>query len=84
LHERLDAALKRLATALDALEAVEAQRRGPDDTLVTLENDRAKLQAELEEIRCRAKTLEAAHDEVLARLNRAQAAIQSILVKTQA
>lgn len=82
MHERLDAALKRLANALDELEAAEARRHGPGEALAQIKDDREKHRSELEDVRRRAETLEAAQDEVLARLNRAQAAIQSILAKS--
>ena len=82
----IDMAVKRLAMALDALDAavdrrVEADRS--EDTLVaqvqSLGLDRTKLAASLDGETARTRKLEAANREIAARLDAAIASIQSVL-----
>jgi hypothetical protein len=82
----IDLAVKRLAMALDALDAavdrrVEADRS--EDTLVAqvqaLGLDRTKLAASLDGETARTRKLEAANREIAARLDAAIASIQSVL-----
>jgi uncharacterized protein DUF4164 len=82
----IDMAVKRLAMALDALDAavdrrVEADRS--EDTLVAqvqaLGFDRTKLAASLDGETARTRQLEAANREIAARLDAAIASIQSVL-----
>lgn len=82
----IDMAVKRLAMALDALDAavdrrVEADRS--EDMLAaqvqTLGIDRTKLAASLDGETARSRKLEAANREIAARLDAAIASIQSVL-----
>jgi len=82
----IDMAVKRLAMALDALDAaverrVEADRS--EDMLAaqvqTLGIDRTKLAASLDGETARSRKLEAANREIAARLDTAIASIQSVL-----
>lgn len=87
-QEHLEDALKRLAAALDRLEAASARRieaaskrddrAGPN---IGSESDPARLAAELDQARSRAQSLESANDEVCLRLKDARAAIEGILSK---
>ncbi len=82
----IDAAVKRLAMALDALDAAVERRRDADrneDTLAaqvqTLGLDRARLASVLDGETARSRKLEATNREVAERLDTAIAAIQSVL-----
>lgn len=82
----IDHAVKRLALALDALDAAVERRRESDldeDTLAqqlqTLGTDRSKLAAALDGETARARRLEAANRDIAARLDTAIASIQSVL-----
>jgi hypothetical protein len=82
----IDAAVKRLAMALDALDAAVERRRDADrneDTLAaqvqTLGLDRARLASVLDGETARSRKLEATNREVAERLDTAIATIQSVL-----
>ena len=82
----VDGAVKRLALALDALDAAVERRRDADrgeDALATqvqaLGMDRAKLAAELDGETARSRRLESVNREVADRLDAAMTSIQSVL-----
>jgi len=82
----IDMAVKRLAMALDALDAAVERRREADrseDTLAAqvqaLGVDRTKLAASLDGETARSRKLEATNREIAARLDAAIASIQSVL-----
>lgn len=82
----IDTAVKRLAMALDALDAAVERRRDADrneDTLAaqvqTLGLDRARLAEALDGETARSRKLEATNREVAERLDTAIATIQSVL-----
>jgi hypothetical protein len=82
----IDAAVKRLALALDALDAAVERRREGDrneDTLAaqvqTLGLDRARLASTLDNEAARARKLETTNREIAERLDTAIASIQSVL-----
>ena len=82
----IDTAVKRLAMALDALDAAVERRRDGDrneDTLAaqvqTLGLDRARLAATLDSEAARSRRLEATNREIAERLGTAMASIQSVL-----
>jgi len=82
----IDNAVKRLAMALDALDAAVERRREGDrneDTLAaqvqTLGLDRARLASVLDGETARARRLEAANREIAERIDTAIASIQSVL-----
>jgi len=82
----IDNAVKRLAMALDALDAAVERRREVDrneDTLAaqvqTLGLDRARLASVLDGETARARKLEATNREIAERLDTAIASIQSVL-----
>jgi hypothetical protein len=82
----IDTAVKRLAMALDALDAAVERRRDADrneDTLAaqvqTLGLDRARLASVLDGETARSRKLEATNREVAERLDTAIASIQSVL-----
>jgi hypothetical protein len=87
LPERLDAALKRLATALDRLDAASERRAKADALRTNLEDelavmqDGSRLAVELDGAIARAKSLELANDEVARRLNDASAEIRGVLAE---
>lgn len=86
LPERLDMPLKRLAAALDHLEAA-AERRAESDSrradleeeFAVMQDDRARLGLELETSATRIRKLEDANDEVARRLAAASASIRTML-----
>jgi chromosome segregation ATPase len=86
LPDRLEMPLKRLATALDHLEAA-AERRAEADSrrgdleeeLVVMQDDRSRLANELDGVMARARKLEEANAEVAQRLAATGAAIRSML-----
>jgi hypothetical protein len=82
----IDAASRRLALALDALEAAVERRDDADrdghaltSQLHVLGADRARLAAELDAATARARRLEAANREIAARLDAAIATIRAVL-----
>jgi chromosome segregation ATPase len=82
----IDHAVKRLALALDALDAAVERRRENDvdedslaQQLQTLGADRSKLAAALDGETARARRLEAANRELGERLDAAITSIQSVL-----
>ncbi|MDO9410979.1 MAG: DUF4164 family protein [Pseudolabrys sp.] len=84
----IDSAVKRLAMALDALDAAVERRTDGDrneDTLAaqvqTLGLDRSRLAAALDGETARSRKLEATNREVAERLDTAIASIQSVLAE---
>jgi hypothetical protein len=82
----IDAAVKRLALALDALDAAVERRRDSDrdeETLAQqlhdLGTDRSRLAAALDGETSRARRLEATNREIAGRLDTAIASIQAVL-----
>jgi chromosome segregation ATPase len=82
----IDAAVKRLALALDALDAAVERRRDSDrdeealaQQLHDLGTDRSRLAAALDGETSRARRLEAANREIAERLDGAIASIQAVL-----
>jgi septal ring factor EnvC (AmiA/AmiB activator) len=82
----IDAATKRLALALDALEAAVQRRREADQgeeslgaQLQALGTDRSRLAAELDGIAARSRRLETANREIARRLDIAIDTIRSVL-----
>lgn len=82
----VDVAVKRLALALDALDAAVERRRELDrseqalaDQLQALGIDRTRLAEALDNETARARRLETANQEVAGRLDAAIASIQSVL-----
>ena len=82
----MDAAVKRLALALDALDAAVERRREADRSedglasqLHALGNDRTRLAATLDNEVSRSRRLEETNREVSRRLDAAIATIQSVL-----
>jgi len=80
--------LKRLATALDRLDAASERRAKADalrtnleDELAVMQDDRSRLAVELDGAIARAKSLELANDEVARRLNDASAEIRGVLAE---
>jgi chromosome segregation ATPase len=79
---------RRLALALDALEAA-AERRGETDRgrqtltqqIQALGNDRARLASELDQVTARTRGLEAANREVAQRVDQAIEAIRGVLAE---
>jgi hypothetical protein len=83
---RVDAALKRLSSALDQLEAAQSRRQKADlmrsdlgEELAIMQDDRARLAVELDSALARAKVLATANREVAQKLGSASAAIRSVL-----
>jgi hypothetical protein len=82
----IDAASKRLALALDALEAAVVRRQEADlgqqglsAQLQALGADRSRLASDLDGVSARARTLETANREVAKRLDAAIETIRSVL-----
>lgn len=82
----LDAALKRLASALDQLEAsaerlgrAGAEKRDLEDTLAVMQDDRGRLAHELDAALTRTQVLEHATDEVTLRLRQAGGTLRRLL-----
>ena len=82
----IDAAVKRLALALDSLDAAVEARREADRSEEALANqvqelsvDRSKLAAALDGESARSKRLETTNREIAERLDRAISSIQSVL-----
>jgi chromosome segregation ATPase len=84
--DSIETATRRLALALDALEAA-AERRSEADRgeellanqVQALGTDRARLAGELDDAAARARTLEAANREVMARIDQAIETIREVL-----
>ncbi len=83
---RIDAALKRLANALDQLEAAcerrleaDAERSNLEEEFAVLQDDRTQLGVELDAAVTRSKSLELANDEVARRLQKASATLRTML-----
>ncbi|MGE3247872.1 MAG: DUF4164 family protein [Beijerinckiaceae bacterium] len=84
--QRTEAALKRFQTALDHLEAAMERRGDTDRTLANLreelavmQDDRARLAAELDGALKRNHTLGLANDDVRTRLEKTAEAVRAIL-----
>lgn len=91
LPERLDAALRRLAMALDRLEAsgerlakADAARGNLEEELAVLQDDRSRLAVELDGAIARANALELANEEVGRRLKHASEEIRAVLTEVAA
>ncbi len=83
---RLDAALQRLATSLDQLEAAAERRARADaargdleEELAVMQDDRSRLAQDLDAALARSRSLAHANAEVLRRLERVSATIRSVL-----
>lgn len=86
--QRTDAALKRLASALDHLEAAFERRAEAaqaqanlQEELAVMQDDRGRLAAELDGALHRNHVLGLANDDVKGRLEQASAAIRDILAQ---
>ncbi len=86
VRESLDLALKRLAIAIDLLEAAQARRSRAlamhadiEEELAVMQDDRSRLAVELDAAVARNKALMAANDEVAQRLERASDTIRDLL-----
>ncbi|MBN9080046.1 MAG: hypothetical protein BGP04_04695 [Rhizobiales bacterium 62-17] len=89
LPPRLDAAMKRLEAALSHLEAAgerriaaEGTRGNLEEELMVMQDDRARLAAELDGALARARTLSLANSEVRERLEQASDALRAIVGET--
>lgn len=83
---RLDNALKRLAVALDQLEAASErrlkaaeQRSDTEEEFAVLQDDRARLAVELDGAVARSQSLELANNEVARRLAKARETIEEMM-----
>jgi hypothetical protein len=86
----IDAATKRLAVALDALEAAVARRHEADRSeqalaaqLHLMGSDRARLAAELDSVTAKSKRFETTNREVARRLDDAMDTIRSVLARQE-
>jgi chromosome segregation ATPase len=84
--DSIETATRRLALALDALEAAAERRSEADrgeellaDQVQALGTDRARLASELDEATARARTFETANREVAARIDQAIETIRDVL-----
>jgi hypothetical protein len=84
--ERFDAALKRLAVALEKLEAAterrlkaEALRANLEEELAVMQDDRGRLAVELDGALARTLSLEATNEEAARQLSGATAAVKAVL-----
>jgi hypothetical protein len=84
--DSIETATRRLAHALDALEAAAERRSEADrgqellaDQVHALGSDRARLASELDEATARARTLETANREVMQRIEQAIETIRGVL-----
>jgi hypothetical protein len=84
--ERFDAALKRLAVALEKLEAAterrlkaEALRANLEEELAVMQDDRGRLAVELDGALARTLSLEATNEEAARQLSGATAAVRDVL-----
>jgi Domain of unknown function (DUF4164) len=85
-REAIDIALKRLATALEGLEAAterrartDASRSNIDEEFAVMQDDRTRLALELDAATARNKALAAANGDVAIRLERASATIRAVI-----
>ncbi len=85
-HAPLDAALKRLSSALDQLEAASArlratgaEKRDLADALAAMQDDRGQLAEDLDVSLTRTRMLEQATDEVARRLGQAGHALRRLV-----
>jgi hypothetical protein len=86
MTDTIEAATKRLQSALDALEAA-LQRRIDGDSgeavlaeqIHTLDSDRSRLAADLDMATARSRKLETANRDIVQRLDRAIATIRSVV-----
>jgi predicted nucleic acid-binding Zn-ribbon protein len=83
---RIEAALKKLAAALDQLDAAcerridaEAERNNLEEEFAVLQDDRSRLGVELDSAMARSKSLELANDEVARRLQKASTTLRAML-----
>jgi hypothetical protein len=86
-----DQAVKRVMDALDALDSVLEQRLGKDsdgkgssggslvEQLHAFNTDRARLAAELDAVRARARDLESSNREAVRRIDEAMSAIRTVI-----
>jgi hypothetical protein len=88
--ERLKAALRRLAAALDQLDAASERRVKADllrsnleEELTVLQDDRSRLAVELDGAVARSNALEVANEEVARRLKSASATIREVLAAAE-
>ena len=86
LPPRLDAALQRLASALDQLEAAAERRQKADaargdleEELAVMQDDRSRMAVDLDAALARNKALAHANSEVQRRLTRVSSTIQALL-----
>lgn len=86
LPPRLDAALQRLASALDQLEAAAERRQKADaargdleEELAVMQDDRSRMAVDLDAALARNKALAHANSEVQRRLTRVSATIEALL-----
>ena len=84
--DSIEAASRRLALALDALNAAAERRRDADESVAALgeqlhvlDDDRARLAGELAPAAARTRILETANREVAARIDRAIATVRGAL-----
>ena len=84
--DSIEAASRRLAVALDALDAAAERRRDADESVTALgeqlhvlDADRARLAGELDQAAARTRILETANREVAARIDRAIATVRGAL-----
>jgi chromosome segregation ATPase len=82
----LDEALRRLASALDLLEAATARRVAAEaaradltEELAVMQDDRARLALDLDAALARAKRLEATGQQVSRRIEKASASIRALI-----
>lgn len=87
----IDAALKRLTTALDRLEAAaerraraDAGRADADEEFAIMRDDRSRLAVELDGAVARVARLERANDEAMKRIERAAAAVRMAMGEDEA
>ncbi|MDH7798504.1 MULTISPECIES: DUF4164 domain-containing protein [unclassified Beijerinckia] len=90
LPPRLDAAMKRLEAALSHLEAAgerrivaEGTRGNLEEELMVMQDDRARLAAELDGALARARSLSLANSEVRQRLEQASDALRVMISETR-
>lgn len=86
----LDVALRRLAAALDLLEAAASRRAGADrgraeltEEYAVMQDDRRRLAVELDGALARGRTLEDAHQAVARRLGHAIASVRAIVERAE-
>ncbi len=84
--DSVEAASRRLASALDALDAAVERRREADhgeaalaDQIQALGTDRARLAGELDHVTARSRKLETANREIAQRLDQAIETIRGVL-----